>query len=86
MLFAAQEQTLRIQSIKAKIDKQPGSPKGRFFGTKEETVVYLVRKSTKEDMKMLPEQFIGDCARSMDWKTQTGGMSIHLSMSWRMMT
>ena len=36
----------------------------------------LARNSTKEDMTMLPEEFVGNCAKSMDWKAQTGGMSI----------
>ena len=36
-------------------------------------------------MTMLPEEFIGNCARSMDWKAKTGGMSIHLLISWRTM-
>ena len=56
MLFAAQEQTLRTNAIKAKINKQPVSPKCRLC----ETVMHLVapswcRNSTKEDMTMLPE-------------------------------
>ena len=34
MLFAAQEQALRTNSIKAKIDKQPVSPKCSLRGTK----------------------------------------------------
>ena len=42
MLFAAQEQALATNSIKAKIDKQPFSPKCRSCGTKEETVMHLV--------------------------------------------
>ena len=37
--------------------------------------------STKEDLTMVPEEYIGNCARSMNWKAQTGGMSIHLLMS-----
>ena len=31
---------------------------------------------------MLPEEFIRNGAR-LDWKAQTGGMSIHLLKSWR---
>ena len=38
MLFVAQEQALRINSIKEKIDKQPVSSKCRLCGTKEESV------------------------------------------------
>ena len=93
MLFAAQDQALRTNSIKAKIDKQPVSPQCRLCWTKEETVMHLVsgclklvrRNSTKDDMKILTEEFTGNCARSMDWKAQTGDTSIHLLMSWKMM-
>ena len=42
MLFAAQEQALRRNSVKAKIDKQSVSPKCRLCETKEETVMHLV--------------------------------------------
>ena len=42
MLFAAQEEALRTNSIKAKINKQPVSPKCRLCGTKEETIMHLV--------------------------------------------
>ena len=34
---------------------------------------------------MLPEEYIGNCAKSMCWKAQTSGMSMHLLMSWIMM-
>ena len=76
MLFSAQEQALRTNSIKAKIDKQSVPPTCRLCGTKEEILMLLVsgRNSTKEDMTMLPEEFIGNCARIMDWKAQTGGI------------
>ena len=87
MSFAAQEeQALQTNSIKTKIDKQPVSPKYRLFGTKEETVMHYVVapswhiNSTEEDMTMMPETFIGNCAKSIDWKAQTGDMSMHLLM------
>ena len=74
MLYVAQEQALRTNSIKAKIEKQPVSSKCRLCGTKKETVMHLVRgcpkldtvnrNSTKEDITMLPEEFIGNYARS----------------------
>ena len=47
MLFAAQEQALRTNAVKAKIDKQPVSPKGRLCGTKEETDMHLVSGGPK---------------------------------------
>ena len=79
--------------IKAKIDKQPVSPKCRLCGTEEETVMLLVSGCPKLAQKryeirhdnVARREFIGNCARSMEWKAQTGGMSIHLLMSWRMM-
>ena len=81
MLFAAQEQALRTYPIKAKVDKQPVSSKSKLCWTKEKTVMHLIsgcpswrRNSTKEDMKMLPEEFIGNCARSLNWKAQTCGI------------
>ena len=40
MLFAAKEQALRTNSIKANIDKQV-SPKCKLCGTKEETVICI---------------------------------------------
>ena len=43
MLLAAQEHALRTNSIKAKIDKQTVSSKCRLCGTKEETVMHLVK-------------------------------------------
>ena len=81
MLFAVQEQALRTNAIKAMIDKQAVSPKCRLCETKDETVVHLVKSGTKEDMTMLPEEYIGNCARSMELKAQTGDMSIHLLVS-----
>ena len=42
MLFAAQEQALRTNSVKEKIDKQLVSPRCRLCGTKDETVMHLV--------------------------------------------
>ena len=31
------------------------------------------RTGTKEDITLLPEEYIGNCARSMDWNYQTSG-------------
>ena len=44
MLFAAQEQALRTNSIKAKIDKRPVSPKCRLCGSREDHVHKLFGK------------------------------------------
>ena len=70
MLFAAQEQALRTDAIKAKIDKQPVSPKCTLCWKKEDTVMHLVapslrRINAEEDMTMLPEGYIGSCARKL---------------------
>ena len=42
MLFAAQEQALRTNAIKAKTDKHQVSSECRLCATKEETVMHLV--------------------------------------------
>ena len=42
MLLLAQEQALRTNSVKVKIDQQPDTPKCRLCGTKEETIIHLV--------------------------------------------
>ena len=36
----------------------------------------LAQKQYKRRHAMFPEEFIGNCARSIDWKVPTGGMSI----------
>ena len=51
MLFAAQKQVLRTNSIKEKIDKQPVSPKHRLCRTNEETVMHLVSGCLKLTQK-----------------------------------
>ena len=62
------------QSNQSKIAKQPVSPKCRLCGTKGEIPIIthlvsgcpkLVQKQSKEDMTMLPEELIGNFARSM---------------------
>ena len=67
--------TLRTNSIKAKIDKQPVSPKCRLCGTKEETVMHLVsgcckltQKQYKRRHDNVARRVYGNCARSLDWK------------------
>ena len=91
MLFAAQEQALRTNSIKAKIDKQPVSPKYKLCG---ETDTYLVSGQPKLAQKQYKRRHDNVARRdhwelckkhTVDWKAQTGGMSIHLLMSWKMM-
>ena len=46
MLYAAQEQALRTNAIKGKIDKYPISPNCRLCGTKEETLCIYKNKET----------------------------------------
>ena len=47
LIVAAQDQALRTNSIKVKIDKQAGSPMCRLCGAKEETVDHLVSSCSK---------------------------------------
>ena len=67
MLFAAQEQVLRTNSIKAKIDQQPVSSKCRLCGTKEETVTYIVSGCTKLEQKQYKRRH-GNVARRVHWE------------------
>lgn len=47
LIVAAQDQALRTNCIKVKIDKQVGSPMCRLCGSKEETVDHLVSSCSK---------------------------------------
>jgi len=47
LIVAAQDQALRTNCIKVKIDKQQGSPMCRLCGAKEETVDHLVSSCSK---------------------------------------
>ena len=65
MLFAAH--ALRINSIKAKIDKQPVSSKCRLCGTKEETVMHLVSGCPKLAQKQYKRRH-DNVARRVHWE------------------
>ena len=67
MLFAAQEQALRTNSVKAKIDKQPVSPKCRLCGTKEETVMHLGSGCPKLAQKQYKIR-LDNVARRVHWE------------------
>ena len=71
MLFAAQEQALRTNSIKAKIDKQPVSPKCRLCGTKEETSMHLVSGCPKLAQKQYKRRH-DNVVRRVYWGAQIG--------------
>ena len=73
MLFSAQEQALRTNLIKAKIDKEPVFPKCRLCGTKEDTVMLQAGTQTVKRRH-------DNVARRVHWE-----LCIHLLMSWRMM-
>lgn len=47
LIVAAQDQALRTNCIKVKIDKQQGSPMCRLCGSKEETVDHLISSCSK---------------------------------------
>ena len=73
MLFAAQEHALRTDAIKAKIDKHQFLPNVDCVGQrKRQLCIKLVvaltwhRNSTKEDMTMLPEEYIGNFAKAVE--------------------
>ena len=67
MLFAAQEQALRTNAIKAKIDKQPVSPKCRFCGKTSETVMHLVSGCSKLAQKQYKRRH-DNVARRVHWE------------------
>ena len=67
MLFTAQEQAVRTNSIKAKIGKQPVSPKCRLCGTKEETIMYLVSGCPKLAQKQYKRRH-DNVARRVHWE------------------
>ena len=67
MLFAAQQQALRTNVIKAKIEKQPVSPKCSLCGTKEETVMHLVSGCPKLAQKQYKRRH-NNVARRVNWK------------------
>ena len=67
MLFADQEQTLRTNSIEAKIDKQPVYSKCRLCGTKEETVMHLVSGCPKLAQKQYKRRH-DNVARRVQWE------------------
>ena len=67
MIFAAQEQALRTNAIKAKIDKQPVSPKCRLCGKKSETVMHLVSGCPKLAQKQYKRRH-DNVARRVHWE------------------
>ena len=67
MLFAAQEQALRTNAIKANIDKQPVSPKCRLCGAKAETVMHLVSGCPKQAQKQYKRRH-DNVARRVHWE------------------
>ena len=67
MLFAAQEQALRTNSIKANIDRQPVSLKCTLCGTKEETVMHLVSGCPKLAQKQYNRRH-DNVARRIHWE------------------
>ena len=67
MLFAAQEQALRTNAIKAKIDKQPVSPNCRLCGTTSETVMHLVSGCSKLAQKQYKRRH-DNVAKRVHWE------------------
>ena len=63
----AQEQALRTNTIKERIDKQPVSPKCRLCRTKEETVMHLVSGCSKLAKKQYKRRH-DNVARRVHWE------------------
>ena len=64
LIVAAQDQALRTNTIKARIENQNVSSKCRMCGSHDETVL------------LLSGSYIGSCARNMELSAVTNGMSI----------
>ena len=83
LIFAAQDQALRTNAVKARIENQNVSSKCRMCGSHDETVQHilcscpkLAQTDIKRGMMLLGGSFIGRCARNMELSAVTNGMSI----------
>ena len=92
LIFAAQEQAIRTNVIKGKIDKSQEQTKFRMCGRADETINHIVREcpkhvhreSTKEGMIGLKGVFIGKFVERMESMLNQNGMSINQKRSLRM--
>ena len=77
LIFAAQDQALRTNAVKARIENKNVSSKCM----KLRSIFYVVapslrRQNIKRGMMLLGGSFIGRCARNMELSAVTNGMSI----------
>ena len=84
MMFAAQEQALRTNAIKANIDKQPVSPLCRLCMKTPETVMHLASGCTKLAQKQykkrhdnVAKEYTGNCVKSIRWNVQRNGTDMY---------
>ena len=80
LLFAAQDQALRTNSVKSRIDKQDVSPSCRMCGERKDTSLQNVKCSHRSiirtgDTTRWRKWYTGDYARVMDSKAGTFGTS-----------
>ena len=71
MLCAAQEQAIRVNYVKHKIDKTAESPLCRMCDKKSEAISHILSECEK-----LQEQFIGNCVKNKTSKEVKNGMNM----------
>ena len=83
LIFAAQDQALRINTIKARIENQNVPSKCRMCGSHDESVQHiscscpsLRRQNINGHMMLLCRSYIGSCASNMELSAVINGMSI----------
>ena len=92
-ICAAQEQALRRNYTKNKIDKTSENPLRRMCGEREETVQHIICECKKLAQRQYKRRHdtveknwsIGNCARSITLKEKRSGKSIALKELWKMM-
>ena len=83
LIFAAQDQALRINAVKARIENQNVSSRSRMCVSHDEIVQLfcvvdpsLHRQNIKRSMMLLGRSYIGRCAMNMELSAVTNGRSI----------
>ena len=91
-ICAAQEQTLRTNYTKNKVDKTLENPWCRMPGERGETVQHIIceckklaQREYKRRCKVVAKWSIGNCERSIALKEKRSGTSIALKELWKMM-
>ena len=80
--MAAQEQAIRTNVIKARIDRTQEESKCRMCGRADETINHLLsecskmaQKEYKRDMTGWGKEYIGTCERKIRFRLRRNGMS-----------